>query len=495
MSDPSSRRAALPVRRPDRDLHRRPPGPAHRPSTTRTASPSRRCKFPSRRAGGLAGGRLVRPARGGLQGRHHIKWRVEGTDGRGAGHDRLARLPGGSPRRCATPRRETTGGEWVEPSWDTMWFPHAFIGVMEQLQHAVKTGAPPALIGRRQRQDHGAGRGRLPLDARGPRRSSSPRFGILRQITGRNHTMMQVGIFTGYFPYGAGGDGQEDPGSRLQHGAARPALQGHRLLDAGVDHARRRPSRCARPSATTTCRSAASRATPTSSTPTRREREKRVGYLKAIIRNARNFGSPYVISETGTFNTEFGLGPPPEEQDRGGLRGVPQGHPRAGADRLRPRRRVPARDLRQQRRRLGRGDGADVRRGRPSGPRPADGPDQLFRGPQHRQDGRGPEADLRHARRTRSGSRTPRTSSAPGPTSPRSTPTSATRTRSRATPSAASARSSCRRPGLGSLNYDLYLQRLAEKHPNIPIIIEHLEEADVPRAKKFLDGKLRANGV
>ena len=44
-------------------------------------------------------------------------------------------------------------------------------------------------------------------------------------------------------------------------------------------------------------------------------------------------------------------------------------------------------------------------------------------------------------------------------------------------------------PGLGSLNYDLYLQRLAEKHPNIPIIIEHLEEDDVPRAKKFLDGK------
>lgn len=49
-------------------------------------------------------------------------------------------------------------------------------------------------------------------------------------------------------------------------------------------------------------------------------------------------------------------------------------------------------------------------------------------------------------------------------------------------------------PGLGSLNYDLYLQRLAKKHPNIPMIIEHLDEADVPRAKKFLDGKLRANG-
>lgn len=50
-------------------------------------------------------------------------------------------------------------------------------------------------------------------------------------------------------------------------------------------------------------------------------------------------------------------------------------------------------------------------------------------------------------------------------------------------------------PGLGSLNYDLYLKLLARKHPNIPVIIEHLEEADVPRAKKFLDGKMRSNGV
>ena len=74
-------------------------------------------------------------------------------------------------------------------------------------------------------------------------------------------------------------------------------------------------------------------------------------------------------------------------------------------------------------------------------------------------------------------------------------PTSATRTRWRATPSAASARSSCRRPASGSLNYDLYLQRLAEKHPNIPVIIEHLAEDDVPRAKKFLDGKFRENGL
>ena len=50
-------------------------------------------------------------------------------------------------------------------------------------------------------------------------------------------------------------------------------------------------------------------------------------------------------------------------------------------------------------------------------------------------------------------------------------------------------------PGLGALNYDLYLERLAKKHPNIPIIIEHLDEADVPRAKSFLNGKLRTLGL
>ena len=34
-----------------------------------------------------------------------------------------------------------------------------------------------------------------------------------------------------------------------------------------------------------------------------------------------------------------------------------------------------------------------------------------------------------------------------------------------------------------------------EERYSIPMIIEHLEESDVPRAKKFLDGKLRANGL
>lgn len=50
-------------------------------------------------------------------------------------------------------------------------------------------------------------------------------------------------------------------------------------------------------------------------------------------------------------------------------------------------------------------------------------------------------------------------------------------------------------PGLGCLNYDLYLKLLGKYHPNIPLIIEHLDEGDIPRAKKFVDGVLKRQGV
>ncbi|MEI6139610.1 MAG: sugar phosphate isomerase/epimerase [Mariniphaga sp.] len=49
-------------------------------------------------------------------------------------------------------------------------------------------------------------------------------------------------------------------------------------------------------------------------------------------------------------------------------------------------------------------------------------------------------------------------------------------------------------PGLGILNYNLYLKRLSALHPNIPLIIEHLDEPDIPRAKKFIDDQLKAVG-
>ncbi|WP_286906573.1 sugar phosphate isomerase/epimerase family protein [Clostridium sp. UBA1652] len=48
--------------------------------------------------------------------------------------------------------------------------------------------------------------------------------------------------------------------------------------------------------------------------------------------------------------------------------------------------------------------------------------------------------------------------------------------------------------GLGVLNYELYLEKLAKNHPNIPLIIEHLDESDIPRAKKFVDETLKKVG-
>lgn len=72
----------------------------------------------------------------------HINWRVDGAKGVAKG---TIGWPTGAASTLTYASTETTGGEWVTPKWDTMWFPHAFIGVMEQLQHAVKTGEPPKL--------------------------------------------------------------------------------------------------------------------------------------------------------------------------------------------------------------------------------------------------------------------------------------------------------------------------------------------------------------
>ncbi len=72
----------------------------------------------------------------------HITFRVDGTEGVAKG---TIGWPTGAASTLTYASRKTTGGQWVTPTWDTMWFPHAFIGVMEQLQHAVKTGEPPAL--------------------------------------------------------------------------------------------------------------------------------------------------------------------------------------------------------------------------------------------------------------------------------------------------------------------------------------------------------------
>lgn len=82
------------------------------------------------------------PREEGYEDDQHISWRVEGTKGTAKG---TIGWPNGAASTLSYNSLVETGGTWVTPTWDTMWFPHAFIGVMEQLQYAVATGTQPVL--------------------------------------------------------------------------------------------------------------------------------------------------------------------------------------------------------------------------------------------------------------------------------------------------------------------------------------------------------------
>jgi len=82
------------------------------------------------------------PRAQGYQDDQHISWRVDGTEGVAKG---TIGWPTGVPSTLTYASQITTAGQWETPTWDTMWFPHAFIGVMEQLQYALKSGEQPAL--------------------------------------------------------------------------------------------------------------------------------------------------------------------------------------------------------------------------------------------------------------------------------------------------------------------------------------------------------------
>ncbi|MBG1232328.1 Gfo/Idh/MocA family protein [Aestuariivirga litoralis] len=82
------------------------------------------------------------PRQEGYDNDQHIHFRVEGTEGVAKGS---IGWPNGAPSTLSYNSVKQTAGKWVTPSWNTMWFPQAFIGVMEQLQHAVASGEAPAL--------------------------------------------------------------------------------------------------------------------------------------------------------------------------------------------------------------------------------------------------------------------------------------------------------------------------------------------------------------
>ena len=82
------------------------------------------------------------PRQAGYADDQHIAWRVDGTEGVAKG---TIGWPTGVASTLSYASVGETGGRWVTPAWTTRWFPQAFIGVMEQLQHAVATGTAPAL--------------------------------------------------------------------------------------------------------------------------------------------------------------------------------------------------------------------------------------------------------------------------------------------------------------------------------------------------------------
>jgi predicted dehydrogenase len=73
----------------------------------------------------------------------YIKWRVEGTEGVAQGTIGWPDYPAGSASTLRYCSRIDTEGKWVEPRWQTRWFPDAFKGVMEQLQWAVRHDRKP----------------------------------------------------------------------------------------------------------------------------------------------------------------------------------------------------------------------------------------------------------------------------------------------------------------------------------------------------------------
>jgi predicted dehydrogenase len=87
------------------------------------------------------------PKQDGFDSDIYIKWRVEGTDGVAQGTIGWPDYPKGSPSTLSYCSTKATKGKWVTPKWKTMWFHHAFIGVMEQLQHALATDSKPELDG------------------------------------------------------------------------------------------------------------------------------------------------------------------------------------------------------------------------------------------------------------------------------------------------------------------------------------------------------------
>jgi predicted dehydrogenase len=87
------------------------------------------------------------PCKEGAAGDVAIRWRVEGTEGLARGTIGWPSYPARTPSTLDySTLREP--GSWVQPRWDEVWFPDAFVGTMAQLLVALEEGDEPEISGR-----------------------------------------------------------------------------------------------------------------------------------------------------------------------------------------------------------------------------------------------------------------------------------------------------------------------------------------------------------
>ncbi|RHW41640.1 gfo/Idh/MocA family oxidoreductase [Neobacillus notoginsengisoli] len=77
----------------------------------------------------------------------YIKWRVEGLDGMAWGTIGWPASPAREPSTIKFTTRKHPN-QWIEPTWDEVWFPDAFLGTMTQLLRAVEDNTEPEISGR-----------------------------------------------------------------------------------------------------------------------------------------------------------------------------------------------------------------------------------------------------------------------------------------------------------------------------------------------------------
>lgn len=77
----------------------------------------------------------------------YIKWRVEGMDGMAWGTIGWPASPAREPSTIKFTTRKHPN-QWIEPTWDEVWFPDAFLGTMTQLLRAVENDTEPEISGR-----------------------------------------------------------------------------------------------------------------------------------------------------------------------------------------------------------------------------------------------------------------------------------------------------------------------------------------------------------